>query len=113
MASETGKSMITAAEVMAVMRRWWWQCTLAGFVCAVAAASAVWATFTPVYEALAILLIKSDPDYIAFKTQPNGFSFAWTQLETLRSPIVLSRVASKPGIASQAETQKQRQQFEL
>ena len=104
--AETGKSLITAAEVMAVLRRWWWQCTLAGFVCAAAAIAAVWSTFTPVYEALALLLIKTDPDYIAFKTQTNGFSFAWNQLETLRSPIVLSRVASKPGVANQLEAEE-------
>lgn len=91
------------AEVMAVLRRWWWQCTLSGFVCAAAAAGAVWSTFTPVYEALALLLIKSDPDFIAFQQHTNAHAFAWTQLETLRSPIVLSRVASKPEIADQKE----------
>ena len=103
MMAEGGAKMITVAEVVAVLRRWWWQCTLAGIVCAAAAGGVVWSTFKPVYEALALLLIKSDPEYIAFPTQGNSYSFAWTQLETLRSPIILSRVASKPEIARQPE----------
>lgn len=94
------------AEVSAVLRRWWWQCTLAGMVCAALAGGIVWMTFTPVYEALALVLIKSEPDYIAFKEQTNPYSFAWTQLETLRSPIVLSRVASKPDIINQKEAKE-------
>jgi succinoglycan biosynthesis transport protein ExoP len=102
-AGQSGGNIISMVEVTAALRRWWWQCMLAGLVCGSVAGAAVWATFTPVYEALGLLLIKSDPDYIAFKEQVNSNSFAWTQLETLRSPIVLSRVASKPEIANQKE----------
>jgi polysaccharide biosynthesis transport protein len=102
-AGESGGSIVTMAEVTALLRRWWWQCSLAGLVCAAGAAGAVWATFTPVYEAMALLLIKSNPDFIAFPEQAGGYSYAATQLETLRSPIVLSRVASKPEVANQPE----------
>ena len=106
MTAEGGVKMITVAEVLAVLRRWWWQCTLAGIVLAAVAGGVVWSTFKPVYEGLALLLIKSDPEYIAFPQQSNSYSFAWTQLETLRSPIVLSRVAAQPEIASQPEAKE-------
>lgn len=92
------------AEAMTALRCWWWQCSLVGAVLAAAAGTGVYLTFKPVFEAVGLVVIKERPDYIAFPQQKSGSDFyAETQLETLRSPIVLSRVAAKPEIIRRQE----------
>lgn len=98
-AGNSASQSISAVEIFSMIRRWWWQCGLAGAVLAAAGMSLAWWAFVPTYEASAWLEIKSVPHYIAFRNQDDSRAFAETQLETMRSAIVLSRVASRPEIA--------------
>ncbi len=91
------------AEALTALRCWWWQCSLAGAVLAAVAGTAVYLTFKPVFEATGLVVIKERPDFIAFPQQNSSSTYAETQLETLRSPIVLSRVAAKPDIVRRQE----------
>lgn len=97
---------ISVMEVLQVLRRWWWQCGLSGLSLSAAAGAIVWFTFVPVYESAAFLEIKNQTPFIAFPDHSNAQAFAQTELETIRSPIVLSRVAAKPEIASLREAQE-------
>ena len=91
------------AEALTALRCWWWQCSLVGAVLAAAAGAAVYLTFKPEFEATSLVVIKERPDYIAFPQQNGSNTYAETQLETLRSPIVLSRVAAKPDVVRRQE----------
>ncbi|HVX15447.1 MAG TPA: polysaccharide biosynthesis tyrosine autokinase [Pirellulales bacterium] len=86
-----------------VLRRWGWKCTATGFVLAVVAAAIVWLTFVPTYEATAFLEIKSRPIVIAFQQEDNSHVFSETQLQTIRSAVVLSRVATQPDVANSVD----------
>src|SRR6185437_13775805 len=93
-------SAYTAGDAWLVMRRWGWKCTASGLLLAVAAAAIVWLTFVPTYDAAAFLELKSRPVMIAFEREDHSNLFSETQLQTIRSPVVLSRVASQPDVAS-------------
>lgn len=92
-----------AGDLWLVMRRWWWQCLIAGTLLATVTGAAIWVTFEPVYESIAWLELKSQPIVIAFEQTNHSGNFAETQLQTIRSPVVLSKVAAKPEIANQPE----------
>lgn len=94
------RAEFSAGELLATLRRWWWQCSLAGGVLAAVAGAVVWYTFVPVYEASAWLEIKDQPQYIAFEHGNNSRLFSETQLQTIRSPVCLSKVAAQPSIAN-------------
>lgn len=102
-AAQPGNANAILAELLVVVRCWWWQCSLAGAVLAAGAGAAVWLSFKPVYEATALVVIKARPDYIAFPQHTGSDAYAETQLETLRSTMVLSRVAAKPEVARRQE----------
>ena len=93
-------SAFNLGDLWRTARRWWWQCTFAGSVLAVAACAAIWFFFEPVYVASSWMLIKSQQPHIVYATSGDSQMFAETQLQTIRSPVVLSRVlASEPEIA--------------
>lgn len=94
---------ITPADIVAGLRRWWWQCALCGVLLAGGAAAGVLGTFKPVYLAKGLVEIKSNPDYIAYPEKGDGRSYSQTQLEMLRSQIVLSRVAANPEVQRRCE----------
>ena len=96
-----------AEDLLATFRRWWWQCTLAGGALAGAAAAIVWLTFRPVYEASAWLEIKDQPQYIAFEQGNSSRMFAETQLQTIRSPVCLSKVVAQPSIVNLPEVKRE------
>jgi polysaccharide biosynthesis transport protein len=92
------------SDLLLVLRRWWWKCTLVGVVLAAATGAVVWATFTPVYEAIAWLEIKARPTFIAFEQTDTSGAFAETQLQTIKSPVVLTQVAADPEIGGSVES---------
>lgn len=94
-------------ELLATLRRWWWQCSLAGGTLAAGAAMIVWVTFAPVYEASAWLEIKDQPQYIAFEQGNSSRLFSETQLQTIRSPVCLSKVIAQPSIVKLAEIKRE------
>lgn len=67
----------------------------------------MWLLFEPVYVASSWLLIKSQQPHIVYATSNESQMFAETQLQTIRSPVVLSRVlASEPEIAKWPEGER-------
>jgi capsular exopolysaccharide synthesis family protein len=95
--------MVSMSEVLFVLRRWWWRCTLLGIPLAVGAFAAVWFSFVPQYEATALLMVDDsqrglDGTYIS----PSGFSE--TQLAIMRSDITLSKVAGRTDVAAMKDT---------
>lgn len=97
-----------AADFLSVLRHWWWHCVICGVILTTISAALVWATFTPLYEATAWLEVKEQPLYVAFEphSNPNSKLFFQTQLQTIRSPVVLGRVSVDPQIMSLPEARK-------
>lgn len=91
------------ADLWAVYRRWWWQCTFGGLILGSLAAAVVLALFVPSYEASAWLEIKDQAPVVAFQSANQSSVFAETQIQTIRSPICLSKVVADPVIASLPE----------
>ncbi|HEX7448194.1 MAG TPA: hypothetical protein VF306_11645, partial [Pirellulales bacterium] len=91
------------ADLWAVYRRWWWQCTFGGLLLGAMAVGVVLALFVPAYEASAWLEIKDQAPIVAFQSANQSSVFAETQIQTIRSPICLSKVIADPVIASLPE----------
>lgn len=91
---------IGLGDVVDSLRHWWWVSLPAGALLAVVAGAAVWTIFKPTYQAAAWLQIENRRPYVAFPTwEGESKQFAETQVELIRSPLVLSRVLSQPEIA--------------
>lgn len=91
---------IRIADVVDSLRHWWWLSLPAGVLLAAAAGAAVWAVFKPTYQAAAWLQIEDRRPYVAFPAWDGESKlFVETQVELIRSPLVLSRVLSQPEIA--------------
>ncbi len=88
------------SDVLDSLRHWWWLAFPAGLACAAALGAVVWIVFKPTYQAAAWLQIEDRRPYVAFPTfESESKLFAETQVELIRSPLVLSRVLSQPEIA--------------
>lgn len=87
---------------LAAHGHWVWTVPL-GLVCGGIAAAAVYELAEPLYEAKAVIRISESTPYIAFlpdREGPDEFAkFVRTQIELIRSPLVLGPVVSKPDIA--------------
>jgi capsular exopolysaccharide synthesis family protein len=88
------------ADLVQMLKQWGWQCTLAGLLLCAIAVAVTWAVFEPVYVASAFMEIRSVPPYIAYPDETQSRTYAQTQLETIKSPIVLSKVAGLTRISS-------------
>jgi succinoglycan biosynthesis transport protein ExoP len=98
--------IITAQFVLHALRQWWKVATPCGLLLAVAGALVVYLMFRPVYEAVAWIKIDDSPPYVAFQSRDDSRRFAQTQMELMRSPLVLGPVVSQPEIARLPELQK-------
>lgn len=96
-------SPVGLADVLAVARRWWWQSLLAGIVSGTAAAAVVLLLFKQVFEASAWLEVKDQRPHVVFESHNDSKAFAETQLQTIKSPVVLMKVSSQAEIASLRE----------
>ena len=69
-------------------------------VLAIVSGSIVWLTWTPIYEASAWMEIKERPMYVAFEPHGDGNAklFFQTQIQTIKSPVVLAKVSVDPQI---------------
>ena len=87
------------------VRRWWLVCVPIGVVLAGLGSAVLWLTFEPVYESVGYLRIESNSPYIAYPTDQRNTGGSEdrtvrTQVELLRSPIVLERVLEREKIAA-------------
>lgn len=102
-----GKPPITVGFVLDVLRRWWKITVPVGLLLAAAAATGVYLTFVPLYEARALLWIDSRQPYLVQEERyGNGREFAQNQLGLIRSSLVLGPVVSQPEIAHLPELQR-------
>lgn len=98
--------VFSPALLWRVYCQWWKWVVPIGLVLSVAAGALVWKFHVPEYEAGALIMIQSNRPYIAFE---NGIEsrdadrYVETQIELLRSGVVLSPVLGFPDVASLKE----------
>jgi capsular exopolysaccharide synthesis family protein len=99
---------MTPAFVLFALHRWWLVATSAGVLLAAAAIALVWALFEPQYEAAAWFKIEERTPFLAFETRGEDRSKAFfqTQIELIRSPLVLGSVVKRPEIAALPDLEK-------
>lgn len=98
-----------AGDVLTFLQHWWWKCLLAGGILSIGAGILVWLTFKPVYEATAWIEIKEQPVFVAFEPRLGTGSaqmFFKTQLQMIRSPVILSKLCIDPKIVRFKESQE-------
>lgn len=95
--------MISVGFILSVFRQWWKVATPLGVLMAGAGAAALWWSFKPSYEASAWLRIEDRRPYIAFPTRDESRRFVSTQVELIRSPLVIGPAISKPEVARAPE----------
>ena len=66
-----------------------------------------WLSFEPHFRGRGLARIADHRPYVAFPTEEDSKRFALTQVETIRSPVVLSRCLSQPEIAQLPELKEQ------
>jgi len=74
---------------------------------AIVAGGAVYLWFQPMYRGEAWLRIESRAPYIAFRERGDSRAFVQTQVQMIKSPLVLGPVVSQPEIASCPEVEEQ------
>jgi len=92
-----------------VIRRWWLIAVPLGILLATAGAAVVWLLFERQYEAAAWLKIEEKAPYLAFENkgdETRSKAFFQTQIELIRSPLVLGSVVQRPQIAQLPEIQQ-------
>lgn len=96
---------ITPQFVIYALARWWKLAVPAALLLAGAAAAIVWSIFVPQYHAEAWLQIHEQRPVVAFDTEGRGpeKSFVSTQIQLIRSPMVLAPVVADPEIARMKE----------
>jgi capsular exopolysaccharide synthesis family protein len=97
------ESTISHTFFLWVLRQWWAIVIPAGLVLAAIAAALVFLFYVPKYESTALLMIENAAPYIAFSSQDQGGQserYVQTQLELLRSAVVLEPVLGRPEIAA-------------
>jgi len=100
---------MTAKFVLGSVRRWWMVAAPIGLLLAVAGGATVYLLFEPVYEAAAWFKIEERTPFLAFEAKDEGRSklFFQTQIEMIRSPLVLGPVIKRPEIARLPEIARQ------
>jgi polysaccharide biosynthesis transport protein len=94
------QTLISVGAVLKVVRRWWKIGIPVGVVLAAISVIFVYRGFVPVYRATAWLRIENQAPYVAFETRGRSDEFVRTQLQLIRSPMVLERAVGKPEIAA-------------
>jgi succinoglycan biosynthesis transport protein ExoP len=93
--------------ILTAMRRWWKWALPLGLVLGIGSAGLVYWFFEPSFEAVAWLRIDTHQQYIAFddksENRDAGRIFVQTQIQLLRSPMVLGPVLADPQIARMPE----------
>jgi succinoglycan biosynthesis transport protein ExoP len=97
------KPGITPGFILQSLARWWPWALPAALVLSAIAAAIAWLTFEPTFEAESWIRIEDRRPFVAFPSQDESKRFVQTQVETIRSPIVLGQCLSQPEIAQLPE----------
>jgi len=107
---------VTPQFALHVLQQWWMIATPLGLLLAGIAVGVVWWTFQPQYEATTWLRIKSQQPFLAFAPTQTGRDvgklFVQTQVELIRSPLVLAPVTGQPEVAKVPELQEEEDPIE-
>lgn len=92
---------LTPRFVLSAVAYWWKVALPAALLLGAAGATLAYLVFVPQYEAVAWLRVDERPTFLAFESRYEGrsSSFLNTQVELLRSPLVLGAVAHRPDVA--------------
>lgn len=96
---DRGNSVLTPYFVWRAVARWWRVALPVGVLLAVAAGSIAWILSIPLYQAEAWLRIEDRRPFVAFPEYGDSRLFVQTQVELIKSPLVLGQVLSEPEIA--------------
>lgn len=102
-ASGLGDHAVSPSFLLWVLQQWWKVGVPVGAVLAGVVAALVIHLHVPRYEAKSLLMIEDYSPFVAFSQSSVGREsqrYIQTQLEILRSPVVLEPVLSRPEIAS-------------
>ncbi len=91
-----------------VVRRHWKWIVPVGLVLAILAAGAVYTVVDPVFEAAAWLRVDETAPFLAFESQERPEGYIKTQVELLRSPVVLGPAVVGAGLVETAGPEKNR-----
>ena len=94
---------LTPAFAWRVFSQWWKLTVPLGILLASAAGAVVWYTHVPKFEGAARIRIKSQTPFIAFEvgsTESDADKYVQTQIELIRSPLVLGPVLARKDVAS-------------
>jgi capsular exopolysaccharide synthesis family protein len=99
------ENWISPKFLLWVLGQWWMVVVPVGLVLAALAAGVVVYTYVPMYQATRMLTIEDTEPYVAFASRSHrgDRGYIQTQLQLLRSQIVLQPVLGAPGIASLPE----------
>jgi capsular exopolysaccharide synthesis family protein len=84
--------------VLNALRQWWKLALPVGLLLAVGIGGVIWFTFEPTYRAESWLRIEERAPFIAFQDRGGSRGFVQTQVQLIRSPLVLG-----PAIAQELE----------
>jgi succinoglycan biosynthesis transport protein ExoP len=110
------ENTITPAFLLWVFRQWWKIGIPTGLALAAITAATVLYFYVPRFEARSLLMIEDFGPYVAFNEAPNAgqsIRYIQTQLEILRSPVVLEPALSRPEIASIREFKESAEPIQL
>jgi capsular exopolysaccharide synthesis family protein len=102
--------IISPQFILRVLWQWWYLLLPVSLLCSAAAASAVYITFRPVYRASAQIQIASDRPFVAYESRERiekKYEFVETQVELLKSPLVLNPVSRLDSVRSIPEVRDQ------
>lgn len=107
LADDSPWSGLSPAIVLHTVRRaFWWACPL-GLLLAGAAAAALWYLYPIEYAGTCWIQILSLPPTVAFEMkEASADAYARTQVEFIKSPMVLRDVLSMPEVAALPDVQK-------
>ncbi|MEI8376346.1 MAG: polysaccharide biosynthesis tyrosine autokinase [Planctomycetota bacterium] len=94
---------------LTVIRRWWLIAAPLGLLLATAGSAVVWLLFERQYEAAAWLKVEEKAPYLAFENkgdETRSKAFFQTQIELIRSPLVMGWVVQRPEIAQLSDVQR-------
>ncbi|HUT90269.1 MAG TPA: polysaccharide biosynthesis tyrosine autokinase [Thermoguttaceae bacterium] len=96
----------TLSFVLNALRQWWKLAVPIGLLLGAAAGGSIYWLFEPVYQAEAWLQILG-PQQLVFPAEGDSRVFVETQVQTIKSPLVLGPVVSKPEIAEMEEVKRE------
>ena len=97
----------SAELVRYALRRWYPLATLCGLLLAVIAAVGIWFLLDPQYRAVAWIRIEDRQQLFALPGQERSPLFLKTQIELIKSPLVLNRAVAQPEVSELEEVAKE------